>query len=178
MLRNEKTCTKCKKTKPLDDFHKLGADSSGHRPDCKECVRERQKRAYEKNIEESRKYRRKESGRWLCECGRPKTRVSLVCQECARPSLDPDNPRWRKHYRGYIVAVGPDGKHVSQHRVVMAEHLGRPLLDHETVHHKNGVRDDNRIENLELWSTSQPSGQRVEDKLQWCKWFLTQYGED
>lgn len=63
-----------------------------------------------------------------------------------------------------------------EHVFIMSEHIGRPLMKHETVHHKNGMRSDNRIENLELWSKSQPYGQRVEDKIQWCKEYLEQYG--
>ena len=62
-----------------------------------------------------------------------------------------------------------------QHRVVMEEMLGRPLLPEENVHHKNGDRKDNRPENLELWSTSQPPGQRVEDKVMWAKEILALY---
>ena len=80
-------------------------------------------------------------------------------------------------------AVGPDGyvrrsrkgKTEAQHRVAVQEHIGRELFRHENVHHKNGQRADNRIENLELWSTSQPAGQRVEDKLAWCVEFLEEY---
>lgn len=57
----------------------------------------------------------------------------------------------------------------------MEQYLGRPLLKNELIHHKNGIRNDNRLDNLELWSKGQPAGQRVEDKIRWAKELLYQY---
>jgi len=122
----------------------------------------------------------------ICDCGRLRThhahrlRRGLVtsCGECWKDE---------RYIRddGYVMVYMPNhprsrrnNGRVLEHIVVMEEKLGRPLLPGENVHHINGVRDDNRPENLELWDTNQPAGQRVEDKLAWALEFIERHAPD
>lgn len=110
--------------------------------------------------------------------------TTTFCSVACRRAYTVDRGARQVNGNGYVVVfVGKDypgaGKqgHILEHRMVMQEFLGRPLTPDENVHHKNGDRADNRLENLELWTRSQPCGQRVADKIAWAKEFLAFYGE-
>lgn len=156
-----KTCRRCHNDKPFEAFQK-GSGTHGLHSWCKECNRE----AY--------RDRKAASGKTCENCGVSIKWSAKFCKVHIRKSATDK----RGYVRLYGYADHPNaskGGRIFQHVLVMAEHLGRPLLPEENVHHKNGVRHDNRIENLELWSTTQPSGQRVEDKVAWAKELLALY---
>lgn len=93
------------------------------------------------------------------------------------PQVKGEFQRSRKS-EGYVRLEFQNGTHIYKHRYVMGKVIGRPLETNEHVHHKNGVRDDNRPENLELWIVSHPSGQRLEDKIRWALALIEQYPEE
>lgn len=78
--------------------------------------------------------------------------------------------RWG--YRVFTV----NGRQIREHRAVMERTLGRTLLPYETVHHVNGVRHDNRPENLEVWIGRHTPGQRLADALAWAESLLRDHG--
>jgi hypothetical protein len=93
------------------------------------------------------------------------------------PPHERDDGATRHTTHGYVDEKRA-GRWHRQHRLVMEDHIGRPLRKDEEVHHLNGVRDDNRLANLELWSKSHPYGQRVEDKVEWAIELLRLYRPD
>ena len=86
------------------------------------------------------------------------------CRSCFQ--LRERNPQWKggriRTPQGYIMirlektspfyGMAKNTSYVCEHRLIMAQKLNRPLLKGEKVHHSNGIRDDNRLENLELIS--------------------------
>jgi hypothetical protein len=88
-----------------------------------------------------------------------------------RPAVDPE--LWNTPLEGLERRENPTNGYVNvrikalrweqEHRMVLAQKLGRPLRSGETGHHINGVRNDNRPENLELWTSAPRWGQRASE---------------
>lgn len=129
--------------------------------------------------------------RWkcLCECGNIKVisgrslrsgnTQSCGCYQKQQASKrGPAHPNWKggRYLRpdGYVI-LNREGTSIMEHVAVMSEHLGRPLYEGETVHHRNGVRNDNKIKNLELRASSHGKGQTIPDLITFARVTLLRY---
>jgi hypothetical protein len=119
-----------------------------------------------------------------CSCGERKQAKSDQCGKCRSVATEA-NGNWKggrtRHKAGYVMVRVPGhprartSVYVFEHILVAEQLLGRYLLPGESIHHRNGVRDDNRPENLELWTRPQPSGIRVSDAVTWAREILDRY---
>lgn len=149
---------------------------------CLECGKEYRSRGGNKRCPMCKYYEMKKP---CPSCGvliHPKSKTCLKCSAIVRRGAD--HPAWRggkTMINGYVLTSAPDhprvrSGYVLEHIIVMEKKLGRYLLSGENIHHLNGVKNDNRLENLELWVKSQPAGQRVEDLVKWAHGIIDRYG--
>lgn len=120
-------------------------------------------------------------------CGKMVWKNSTLCLSClGLKNRGEYNVNWTggKHLtsQGYIVILQRDhpraksnGGYVFEHILKMEEKIGRYLEKGENIHHINGLRNDNRIENLELWVKPQMAGIRVEDAIKWAHEIINKY---
>lgn len=171
-----KKCFKCKIIKEFQEFHKSKHTKDRHVTCCKECV---SLIARMRRFLKPEEWQKQKDKNFLSYRALKGIEKDLPRKRNVKPEGTIDKKSGYRYLRGEKWKGHPCADKIGrilEHRLVMYNYLGRLLKENESVHHKNGIRDDNRIENLELWATSHPYGQRVEDKIDWAKKFLEEYG--
>src|SRR5688572_22597496 len=143
----------------------------------------------------------------LCDCGKTTTTTTYALtsgktKSCGCLGRDKasirggaNHPNWKGGRRisqfGYVklaksiiksiypdAHINPNNADVFEHVAVMSHHLKRPIVKGESIHHKDGNRQNNDISNLELWTKNQPTGQRVDDVVEWAVDVLSKYAPE
>lgn len=168
-------CWKCEKGFQQEKFmqkhkEKFDAYQKKYREENKHLLSDRSKRSREKNPAH---YKNLQLKQHRLRNGLPEDYMPKPRRKAGEGNIN------KQGYKRISKPSHPNAQSsgvILEHIWVMSEHIGRPLYRGETVHHINGDRLDNSIENLQLWNSSHPPGQRVEDKIKWAIDFLNQYG--
>jgi len=164
-----KQCSRCKELRLLCSFNKESTSKDGYRSSCRTC---------DKISRSANKTACRIDG-----CNKISSTKGLCSAHYKRQRLGKDMTT-------PVAVVAPKGGGYTDtegyrrigkqkvHRMVMEQILGRKLLPHENVHHKNGDRQDNAPDNLELWVNHQPKGARVEDQVKHALKILQTYRPD
>jgi len=167
-----KKCSRCKQEKELENFPRSRKRPDGRHVYCKTCHSIKAKEWRRNNPSKWECLKERNFAKWRLKIGKPLEEVG----------------RKKRSGQGYISKWGylsfkkighpcadKHGRVQASHLVVY-ENTGRIITKGQTVHHINGDTLDNRFENLEVWDSFHPSGQREQDKIKWCIEYLGDRG--